>query len=79
MFTAYGSTTGLRTFQLQRDSVTVANSSFYINTTSNHYPMLPLVYIDTSGSLTSHTYSIVIPSGITVDTNDFATITFTEF
>lgn len=79
MFTAYGTSTGLKTFNLQRDGVTVSNSSFYVNTTLNHYPMLPLVYIDTTGNTSSHTYSIVIPSGVSVDTNDFATITFTEF
>lgn len=71
--------TGTRNWYLKKDGTTVATGSFYFNNANVHTTMPTIQYIDTTGSTTAATWSITVGSGLTVDTNDRATITVTEY
>lgn len=77
--TAYSGSTGTRNWYLKKNGSTVATGSIYFNTTSSHLTMPRISYIDTSGSTSAATWSIAVGNGLSVDTNDRATITVTEY
>jgi hypothetical protein len=63
---------------LQRDGVTVDTATYFFNTTNVHAVLPTLCYI-TSAETGSHTYSIRIGTGVTVDTQDTCLMVVTEY
>jgi hypothetical protein len=76
--TASSSSSGSKTHSLQRDGVTVDTASFFFNETNVHHTLPTLCYI-TGAEIGTHTYSIQIGSGLTVDTQDSCLMILTEY
>lgn len=82
LVTAYASgfvgSVGSYSWALRKNGSNVATGSTYWNATSSHMPLIPISYVDTSGSVGSATWSIVLGAGLNADSGDNATITITE-
>jgi hypothetical protein len=76
--TASSSSSGSKTYSLQRDGTMVDTASFFFNETNVHHTLPTLCYI-TGAETGTHTYSIQIGSGLTVDTQDFCLMILTEY
>ena len=76
-FSAYTPSGGLKQFDLVIDNVTVASTTFYFNSTNIHHT-IPCSFGVETLSAGSHTIQIRIPSGVTVDSQDYAHLTVIE-
>jgi hypothetical protein len=76
--TASSSSSGSKTYSLRRDGATVDTASFFFNETTAHHTLPTLCYI-TGAETGTHTYSIQIGSGLTVDTQDSCLMVVTEY
>jgi len=69
---------GIVNYYLQRDGVTVDTGTFCFNQVSTHTVLPTLCYI-TSAETGTHTYSIRVGSGLTIDQNDNCLMVVTEY
>ncbi len=76
--TAYASNPGNVTFSLLRDGIIIDNSPFFFNNTYVHTNVSELVAIVPNETGT-HTYAVQIGSNSLVFTNDYCTMTVTEY
>lgn len=76
-FTSFASSTGLKQFDLLIDGSTASSVKFYFNTPNEH-TTIPSIFNVENLSSGTHSIQIRIPSGVTVDTGDFANLTVTE-
>jgi len=76
---AWTGATGTKNWYLRKNGTTVATGSFFFNSANVHTTMPTLQYIDTTGSTSAATWSILLGTGTIVDTNDRCTITVTEY
>jgi hypothetical protein len=67
--TAYATSTGKKTYSLQRDGITIATGKFYFTSANTHMTLPELCGI-VSNDLGSHVYSIVLGTDVVVDAND---------
>ncbi len=77
-FTAYTSSGGLRTFSLLINGTPVATTNFYFNNTSVHHTIQTYFAVE-SPSAGTYPIAISIPTGVTVDSQDYANMTITEY
>jgi hypothetical protein len=78
--TAFAGGVASYTYALQKNGSNVATSTFFVNANvvGTHLPLPLISYVDTSASVGSATWSIVLGAGLSADFNDYATITVTE-
>jgi hypothetical protein len=67
------------TFVLQIDGTTVDTINYYFNNTGVHLTVPSNFHVNAPLSVGSHTISLQIPTGISVDSNDRMNMTIQEF
>ena len=77
--TGYTAGSALKNYYLKKNGITVVTGSFFFNSSNMHTTLPTLKYIDTSGSISSATWSVSVGSGLVVDAQDRATIAVTEY